>query len=184
MTDRILATLICLALTASACTTTVPSQPTAGREIGSELPLSTTPRPVSTRPRPTSINGQQACTIVDPDLVAIVGVTGAAPRPARNEWGSTCGYASGDVYLFALLTDGPQQGLAQLTPGTGAEITTRTVGRYHARQEVIPHTCTLTTEVVPGRALMIEYSDSGSDAAHLCQQVDALTIAAVAPLTG
>lgn len=193
MTNRILIALTCVLIAPSGCTTTDPVRSSPAGEIGSGLgsataaPRSTSvaaPRPTPTAaPRPISIDGQQACTIVDEAVVATVGMRDVPPQPTRNDWGTICNYFTGEVELTVLLTDGPNQGLAQLTPIKDAKVAASTVGRFPARIETIGGTCTFTVEPVPGRALQIHYFDPASDAKRRCELVTTLAIEAVSGLT-
>jgi hypothetical protein len=172
MTNRITAILACALIAASGCTTTIPGSATAGGEIGSGL--------TTAKPRPTSIEGQQACTMVDEDVVAKVGFHDIPPQPARNNWGSLCTYQHEDVRISALLTDGPNQGLAELRPHPQAKVTTTAVGAFPARLETIGGSCEVIVELVPGRALRIDYYDPGGGPAHRCARAHTLTVEAIA----
>ncbi|RSM82113.1 hypothetical protein DMH04_25790 [Kibdelosporangium aridum] len=103
----------------------------------------------------------EACKLVT-DVVTTYAVIEVGDRKhvqGKNDMGTTC-LAQTDVRKAeTLLTNGPDQGLAQVQPVRGAQVTEHKIGLLPARQEIVGYACAYAVEVVPGRLLRIQYRD-------------------------
>lgn len=156
--------VVSIVLVATACTSRN-SRFEAGNRIGSGVTAppssSSTPNP-DALPSTLPIEDKHACDIVDEDVAATVDVADPQRGRVHNNWGSVCSYTTPEVYLFVLLTDGPSQGLAELSTDRG-EIQSLTVGPFPARQEADGPLCTFDVEVEAGRALRVRYETRRQD---------------------
>lgn len=112
-----------------------------------------------------NLDGKNACDLVTQQMATTVGGTYAYGE-SRNNWGSVCSYNSPGVFLFVLLTDGPDQGIAQLPTSETqeGEITSRQLGPFPTRQARYAAECSLDVEVAPGRVLRVSYFSESGDA--------------------
>lgn len=134
-------------------------------------------------PTKVHLDGRHACDLAKTNVARIVGVSDP-PARVRNTWGTVCSYRSPDVYLFVLLTDGPNQGLDELAAATEGERpkgeqTEGKLGNFPWRQLQSRSTCYYELEVAAGRALSIRYSTSSQGGLDPCTAAQAVAAGAL-----
>jgi hypothetical protein len=116
------------------------------------------------KPNPDVV-ANKACKVVD-DIVttfAMIEIEDENHVDGKNELGTTCTAKKNGRVSETVLTSGPGQGLARLPSAKGAEVKPIKIGQLDARQEVGRSWCAIAVELVPGRALRIQYSDEIND---------------------
>jgi hypothetical protein len=117
------------------------------------------------KPDPSLVS-DKACEVVDDIVTTYAGVEVGDENhhEGTSELGATCGAERKGRRATALLTPGPDQGLAQVPAASGARENPTTIGPLPAREEVLATSCAVAVEVVPGRLLRIEYGDADTGA--------------------
>lgn len=128
-----------------------------------------------------SLVGDRACVVVD-DLVTLaagIEIGDENHEEGTSDLGTTCSAKRKDKLATALLTPGPDRGLAQVLPAPGTrEEKAMKIGPLPARKEVLARSCAVAVEFVPGRLLRIEYSHD-TDATGGCLAAREMVMAAV-----
>lgn len=112
------------------------------------------------QPNPALV-GKKACVVVDDIVTTFAGIAvkDKDHKEGSNDIGATCVADRGERHSVALLTEGPDQGLAHVDPAKGAKVTDIPIGPLKARKEIHGRTCAVAVEFVPGRLLRIQYSN-------------------------
>lgn len=133
-------------------------------------------------PRPDAGEGEKACTIVDRSAAVYGNLDAESGTAGTDPLGSTCSYSSeGGHSMKVLVTDGPEQGLADLPLQLpDAEVSDRTLGTLPARQEEAGEVCALSVEFVPGRVFTVTYEIGVLDVA--CRFAEVVAGSAVSSL--
>lgn len=141
-------------------------------------PWSRTPQ----RPAADVGAGKVACELVT-ESAAVYGKTD--PRLAAtgtDPLGTTCTYEGVSHKFVALVTDGPDTGLADVDPRVpDAEVTDRRLGVLPARQEDAGLTCALSVEFAPGRLLSVTFEHTGA-LGVACKNAEVVAAAVVTDL--
>lgn len=134
------------------------------------------------QPGPNAGEGEDPCYIVQGSAAVYGGLDPESGTAGTDPLGATCSYTSaGDQSMTVLVTDGPDQGLAELPPQLpGAEMSDRRLGTLPARQEEAGEKCALSVEFVPGRVFTITYEIGVLDAS--CRFAEVVAASAVSAL--